>query len=289
MADSSWLAPPCKHDGRLEQIYLHLFFYYMQLSLNYAPEVVKRTRRSFTREEKLKIVRYYRENDSNLYRTCKQFNLNSRTLKRWVVAEKAIKESKKGRKCVKFRRTAKHPQMEEKLYDHYKELRKKGLKVKRWWFILKAKEILKELEPEATFQFSDDWFTGFKRRHRISFRRSTNTSQKPPEDKRSAIQHFHRSIREKAKKGRRVGPLGKWTHKQVANVDQTPLPFTFTEGSTYADKGDKSIWVVGGASGLDKRQCTAQLTVFADGEPRVKPMMIFRGTGKRISLVERTR
>ena len=71
----------------------------------------------------------------------------------------------------------------------------------------------------------------------------------------------------------------------MANVDQTPLPFTFTEGRTYADKGEKSIWVVGGASGL---QCTAQLTVLADGEPHVKPLLIFRGTGKRISLVERT-
>ena len=72
-----------------------------------------------------------------------------------------------------------------------------------------------------------------------------------------------------------MGPLGKWNKSQVANVDQTPLPFTFTEGSTYADKGDRTVWVIGGASGLDKRQCTAQLTVFADGEPRVKPFADF--------------
>lgn len=179
--------------------------------------------------------------------------------------------------------------MEKELYDSYKELRKKGLKLKKWWFMHKAKTILKEIDPEANFQFSDDWFTGFKKRHGISLRRATNTSQKEPDNKRSAIQHFHRSIREKAKKGTSVGSLGKWTKRQIANVDQTPLPFTFTEGSTYADKGEKSVWVVGGASGLDKRQCTAQLTVFADGEPRVKPMLIFRGTGKRISLAERTR
>lgn len=89
--------------------------------------------------------------------------------------------------------------------------------------------------------------------------------------------------------GDQVGPLGKWTLKQVANVDQTPLPFTFTAGSTYADTGNKTVWVRGGASGLDKRQCTAQLTVFADGEPRVKPLLIFKGTGKRISLLELTK
>ena len=33
-------------------------------------------------------------------------------------------------------------------------------------------------------------------------------------------------------------------------------------------------------SGLDKRQCTVQLTVFADGEPRVKPLLIFKGLGE---------
>ena len=49
------------------------------------------------------------------------------------------------------------------------------------------------------------------------------------------------------------------------------------------------MWVHGGASGLDKRQCTVQLTLFADGEPRVKPLLIFRGKGKRIALSELVR
>lgn len=62
-------------------------------------------------------------------------------------------------------------------------------------------------------------------------------------------------------------PLGKWTLSQIANVDQTPLPFTFTDGATYADTGENSVLVRGGNSGLDKRQSTVQLTLFADGEP----------------------
>ena len=62
-------------------------------------------------------------------------------------------------------------------------------------------------------------------------------------------------------------------------MDQTPLPFTFADGHTYADKGSKSVWVRGGQSGLEKRQCTVQLTIFADGEPRIKPFLIFKGQG----------
>ena len=72
-------------------------------------------------------------------------------------------------------------------------------------------------------------------------------------------------------------------------MDQTPLPFTFSDGETYADKGDRSVWVRGGASGLAKQQCTVQLTIFADGETRVKPLVLFRGKGKRITLVELAR
>ena len=42
----------------------------------------------------------------------------------------------------------------------------------------------------------------------------------------------------------------------------------------------------GGASCLEKRQCTVQFTIFADGETRVKPLVLFRGKGKRNTLVK---
>ena len=56
-----------------------------------------------------------------------------------------------------------------------------------------------------------------------------------------------------------------------------------TKGATYAKTGKKTVWTRTTGSGNEKRQCTVQLTVFADGEPRVKPLLIFKGTGKRIS------
>ena len=34
--------------------------------------------------------------------------------------------------------------------------------------------------------------------------------------------------------------------------------------------------------GHDKRQCTEQLTILADGEPHITPLLIFKGTGQRI-------
>ena len=60
--------------------------------------------------------------------------------------------------------------------------------------------------------------------------------------------------------------VGKFELRQIANVDQTPLPFSFANGETYAETGDKTVWVKGGVSGLDKRQCTVQITLFADSK-----------------------
>ena len=249
----------------------------------------KKGRKSYSREEKLKVVKYYYDNGKNLYQTCKRFSMNSKSVMRWVKDEEKIRGSSKGSKRVKFERRAQYPEMEAKLYMEYKELRKKGLKVKGWWFRVRAQQILTELKPDTNFQFSNGWFLGFKKRHRISMRRATNTCQKEPEDKRSAVQCFHRNIRRKASEGEQIGPLGQWTPRQVANMDQTPLPFSFCDGETYADTGEQSVWVRGGGSGLEKRQCTVQLTLFADGEPRVKPLIIFRGKGKRIPFTEQVK
>ena len=95
----------------------------MQLTLGLSSEVtsMRRKRRSYTREEKLKIVRYYNDNGKNLYQTCKHFNLNSRTVKRWIVGKKAIKESKKGRKQVQFARRLKWKRSCIKVIKNYEK------------------------------------------------------------------------------------------------------------------------------------------------------------------------
>ena len=70
---------------------------------------------------------------------------------------------------------------------------------------------------------------------------------------------------EESKRWRASGSIGKVESKNDCQHGLNP--------STI---GEKSVWIHGGASGLDKRQCTVQLTLFADGVPRVKPLIIFR-------------
>jgi hypothetical protein len=63
-------------------------------------------------------------------------------------------------------------------------------------------------------------------------------------------------------------------------MDQTPLPFEFNTGRTYATKGSRTIWVKEQRSGWNKRQATLQLTLHADGKPHTKPLLMFRGKEK---------
>ena len=58
----------------------------------------KLRRKSYTREFKLSVVKFYRENNNNLYQISKRFSLNTKTLLRWIGDEEGIKKSKKGSK-----------------------------------------------------------------------------------------------------------------------------------------------------------------------------------------------
>ena len=155
----------------------------LQLTLDGTAPAPVAKRKSDTREEKLKVVKFYFDNGKDLYQTSKKLSLNTKNILRWIRAEEQIRDSSKGRRRGEFQRTALHPEM-KKLHSEYRELRKKGLKVKGWWFLTRAKQILSEMQPDALpFGNSDGWFMRFKARHRISKRRATNSCQKEPDDK----------------------------------------------------------------------------------------------------------
>ena len=80
---------------------------------------------------------------------------------------------------------------------------------------------------------------------------------------------------------------GTFSLADIANMDQALLPFVMDDGKTYNQTGSKEILCASGSSGLEKRQCTIQLTIFADGVSGVRPLVIFRGKGLRIKAEEK--
>ena len=251
--------------------------------------VPKSSRKSYTREFKLQVIDYYRNPRNTLYATAKHFSVDKKCILRWSSEETKIKKSSKGSKHCQHTKRGPYERMEEVLVKEFQELRLKGLRVTGYWFKIRAKQLAEEMEPGTRFVASEGWFSRFKARHSVSLRRPTNASQKPASDKEGSIQTFHRELRKLATPAEGESPkeVGRFGLHQIANMDQTPLPFCFTDGTTYDQTGAQTVWVRGGASGLDKRQCTVQLTIFADGRARVKPLIIFRGKGKRITFLEK--
>lgn len=137
--------------------------------------------------------------------------------------------------------------------------------------------MLSEIDPEASFAFCNGWFDRFKARHKISLRWTKGVLSKCNiTDHQELLKHLYFLW------------YMRWTagKHQIANMDQTP--------STYAGQGDKTVRIrpflfgysdirskPGGASG----QCTVQLT---DGEPRVKPLLIFHGKGhaRKVDIIQ---
>lgn len=133
---------------------------------------VKITRKSYTREFKLKVVKYYREPTNTLYATAKNFSVSKKCILRWSHDETKIIESSKSSKHCQYLTKGPFNDMEDVLKVEFLELRKKGLRVSAHWFKIRAKQLMEQMAPGTTFA----WFTRFKARHTLSLRSPTNTS-----------------------------------------------------------------------------------------------------------------
>ena len=201
-----------------------------------------------------------------------EFKVDRKQVRTWVAKEPSVRATKIKKGCERTM-AAKFPE--------FLKLKKEGRSIKKWWFVTTGREFLKNCHPDAKFLFSDKWFRVFCNHKRISLRQKTNASQKTPDQFVNAITKFHQKfLHERIR--------GKFQLKDIANMDQTPFPLALDDNRIYDTVGAKEIWVRSGQSVLDKRQCTVQLTVFGGGVCRLRPTLIFRGTGLRISKEEKS-
>lgn len=128
--------------------------------------------------------------------------------------------------------------------------------------------------------YSDKWFRRFCKRRNTSLCKTSEAAQHTPVNLSATISKFHAKLL-------RVQRPSNFQLSDIANMDQNPLPFVIDDSNIYDNAGLKEVWYASAASGLDKCQCTVQLTLFADGKQHERPIIIFRGQGKRISKTER--
>ena len=157
----------------------------------------KKSRVSYTREQKLAAIAYYEttfvENkfgdlkQISKYAVCQNLDITETMLSKWKKNKPQIEGLKKGTR--KERSSVAHePELEYDLMKQFIELRSLGRRVTRSWFTRCAKKLYKERYPERVtrinnkdvftgLQFSYGWFCGFRKRQHIATRRPTKKAQ----------------------------------------------------------------------------------------------------------------
>lgn len=203
------------------------------------------------------------------------------------------------------------PEAEKRLYKGFVERRKRKLKVSTLWLTITFRKLVREMYPgdqrAASFRASFRWARKWAKRHNLSKRRRTNLKNKSVEERLPKIQRFHRRFRKLlhepvryrapdesdvsavttvAERESRVPKYGQFQLWERWNVDQVPLAFVNGLLDTWDKRGALRVAISQPFAGLEKRQCTMQV-IFGPGEKTMRISVIFRGTGKRISPVEK--
>ena len=211
-----------------------------EVEVQVANSSAKASRRSFTREFKLSVIQWFHSHIKNILQTASYFKIDQKQVRQWVRNEEKVRKQKRKSKGVRGRK-AMYALLEEKLFEEFSERRSHGKIVK------KLSSLIDGLLDFADAKISS---TQNSRVAKVAF----------------VTKGFCREISCKL--------------CDIANMDQTPLPFVLEDGTTYDEKGSKKSGSQ--AVNRNKRQCTVQLTIFGDGIPRVWLTVIFRGKGKRI-------
>ncbi|CAB1106733.1 unnamed protein product [Ectocarpus sp. CCAP 1310/34] len=203
------------------------------------------------------------------------------------------------------------PEAEKRLYKGFVERRKSNLKVSTLWLTITFRKLVQEMYPgdqrAAYFRASFKWGRKWAKRHNLPKRRRTNLKNKSVEERLPKIQRFHRLFRKLlqepvgyrapdesdvsavttvAERESRVPKYGQFQLWERWNVDQVSLAFVNGLLDTWDKRGAFRVAISLPFPGLEKRHCTMQV-IFGPGEKTMRTSVIFRGTGKRISPVEK--
>ena len=225
------------------------------MNLNEGNETMKRGNQiSYQREFKLAAVRWFNEHGKNVSATARKFNVDQKRIREWVKNVETIKNMKKQTERNGCGQKPLYLLIETNHKNVFLEKRKKEMSVKTWLFRARARKLVDNFYPTADFKCSDHCTSLFLKCNRISLRHKTHRAQKLPEDAVPKIKSFHQYLL-------KVCSRGVCQVKDIANMDQTPLPFIMDANKTYEETNSKDVVAKTGASGLDKRQSTVQITM----------------------------
>ena len=179
--------------------------------------------------------------------------------------------------------------LEEQMLFHAVFVRRQllGLWIDRYWLQDEFYEILKRTQPEGwrNFKCSNGWVSGFCRRYCITQQARSNKKDVPAAVKEPLIRIFHRRMLELQRSVRSDPRYGRFSPLRMFHADQSPCEWAMPGKRTLNIQGTP-CWMWQPGTGLDKRFITIHLCIRA-GDQIIKPVIIFRGQGLRISPQEK--
>lgn len=188
-------------------------------------------------------------------------------VREWCQSKETLKEWKKSRKrATGAGRTVRFPAIDESLIRWFTERRAAGVRVTGKGLKHEALRLHRE-NGSQSFKASCGWFASFKRRHNISFRRSTHIAQKSVEITDGLVDKFLRYVI-------RMRRLRDYDPADIANMDETPVYLEMPGKATYNIRGQNEITVT--STGHEKEKITVTLGAYADGT-KMSPLVHLTG------------
>ena len=125
---------------------------------------------------------------------------------------------------------------------------------------------------------SQKWYSRFLQRHRLSLQKPKRHQKIPLEEVHQAVYNFHSYIRRASRWAPKRGPMGAFTPKDICNMDESPL-------NLFGDQSKLTVNDINTSNDIErcisnKRFCSLILTVFAEDNSRIGPVLLFKGKGK---------
>lgn len=182
---------------------------------------------------------------------------------------------------------AKFAEAELELYDRFLYRRSvTGLYVDGVWLKVQMRKILNVLRPlgYSTFKTSNGWLWRFCSRWRITSQAKTDGKTETAENRKEKILQVIEEYRLLQRSSPQTDPVfGRFSPDRHWATDQIPISLSHPRKRSLNPKGQPCRISSVVRKALARRQATIQLTIRAQGEQIVPPVVILSGKGLRLS------
>lgn len=210
---------------------------------------------------------------------------------------------------------ARYPELDAKILEEVVARRKRGLRVSflicvglfmishffccifqvsRLFVAIRSRQLFPLTYPASPHRFlaSKGYVSRFCDRSGLSVRRKTNNKAETVAQRLPRclawMEQFRTMLSQETVGEFFDQTFGRFLLKARVNVDQVPFPFIVEQTKTLETTGAKAVHIKEALSGsLSKRQATLQVAFSPDKNVQPRLAIIFRGTGQRISQVEK--